>query len=77
MTVREFIKWLETQDQDATVEVVYHTAGRGYYDQGGNVTTREFDPSLSEYTDFRGNQFVKPEDPRFNKRTLLIGAVGE
>jgi hypothetical protein len=42
MKVSEFIKWLETQDQDATVEVLHHTSGSGYCDQGGWCSTAEF-----------------------------------
>jgi len=81
MIVSEFIEWLKTKDQDAVVEVLYHTSGTGYYDQGGNISTEEFDPSKQfhgcpahhEYTDFRGNQFVKEDAPWYNKRTLLLG----
>lgn len=81
MIVKDFIKWLETQDQEAIVEVLVHSSGTGYYDQGGNVTTEEFDPSKAyygsskhhEYTDYRGNQFVKEDAPWYNKRILQIG----
>jgi len=81
MIVSEFIEWLKKQDQDAMVEILYHTSGTGYYDQGGNVTTEEFDPSKQlhgcpacyEYTDYRGNQFVKEDAPWYNKRILLLG----
>ena len=72
-TVSDLIRWLQTQDQGALVEVVQHTSGRGYYDQGGNATEVAFDPSLTTYTDFRGNQFVKPDAPYYNTRTLLLG----
>lgn len=68
MTVAEFISWLqEFHDQGATVEIVVHEKGTGYYDQGGNATTLPFDPLAghSEYTDLRGN----PKDTR----TLLLG----
>lgn len=81
MIVSEFIEWLKTQDQGATVEILYHTSGTGYYDQGGNVTTEEFDPNdllygyskSFEYTDFRGNQFIKEDNPCYNKRILQLG----
>lgn len=81
MIVSEFIEWLKTQDQGAVVEVLIHSSGSGYYDQGGNVSVEEFDPlKLSyscpvhyEYTDYRGNRFVTPEEPWHNTRTLLLG----
>jgi len=76
MTVKDFIKWLQTQDQGAIVEVVQHRSGSGYYEQGGTVSVQSFEPNkYSDYTDFRGNKFVKPEHPHFELRTLLIGAV--
>jgi len=28
---------------------------------------------LFNYTDFRGNQFIPPDAPHFNKRVLLLG----
>ena len=46
MNVAEMIQWLQTMPQDAKVEVVYHTSGRGYYDQGGNATTVDFDATV-------------------------------
>ncbi len=78
MTVQEFIKYLETQDQEATVEVVHHKEGRGYYDQGGTAELRDFDPEVHvEYTDFRGNSHVKESDDFFNRRFLRIGGYRE
>lgn len=77
MLVKEFIKWLETQDQEAIVEVIVHSSGSGYYDQGGTVTTEEFTDSPYahyEYTDFRGNQCVKDDAHYYNKRYLQIGS---
>lgn len=84
MKVSEFIGWLKTQDQDAIVQVVIHTSGRSYDDQGGNATVEDFDPTLEkwscpemyEYTDFRGNQFVKEDAPHYNKTYLLLGEYG-
>jgi len=76
--VSEFIAFLQQfPDQDADVLVVEHHSGRSLYDQGGNVQTVEFDPALHiEYTDLRGNPFVKPTAEYFEQRTLLIGAIG-
>ena len=73
MKVSELIEWLKSQDQDAIVEVVVHTSGRGYYDQGGNATTERFKPEYSEYTDYRGNPFIGPERPYYNTAELLLG----
>lgn len=76
MIVSELIDWLKTQDQDAVVDVLHHTSGSGYYDQGGNVSIEEFTATEFkdwEYTDFRGNYFVKEDAPHFNKRFLQIG----
>lgn len=80
MRVAEFIEWLKTQDQGAIVEVIYHTRGTGYYDQGGNATAESFDPENSGhwyYTDFRGCQFVKEDAPHFDKRFLCLGGLDE
>lgn len=77
MTVVELIEWLKTQDQGAIVEVVVHTVGNNYYQQGGSATTAPFDPDKHvEYTDFRGNQFMRPGDSWYNQRILLLGVYG-
>ena len=77
MTVRQMIEWMSTfEDQDAIVEVVVHSEGRGYYDQGGNADTMEFDPEKHvEYTDMRCNQFVKESDSRYNRRSVVFGVM--
>ena len=77
MKVSEFIAFLQQfPDQVAEVLVVEHHSGRSPYDQGGTVRLVAFDQSLHiEYTDFRGNPFVKPIAEYFNQRTLLIGAI--
>lgn len=63
MKVRELVKWLaELEDQDATVEVVVHSRGTGYYDQGGNARVVAFDHQKhAAYVD--------------KSRTLLLGEV--
>lgn len=66
MKVSELIAWLSTQDQDAVVEVVRHTDGCGYYDQGGNAYLVEFDPV----------QHVERDDTRpwgGSRNTILLG----
>jgi hypothetical protein len=79
MRVKELILWLAAfEDQEAEIEVVKHTSGKGYYDQGGNIETVIFDPRQhSTYSDMRGNQYVKPGSSYENSRTLLLGAVHE
>jgi hypothetical protein len=77
MTVRQMIEWMSTfEDQDAIVEVVVHSEGRGYYDQGGNADTMEFNPEQHvDYTDFRGNPFVDESSPHHNRRSVVFGVV--
>jgi len=73
MTVSKFIEWLKTQDQDAIVVCLTHDTNGSYYEQGGTCSHDEFTEEHSEYTDFRGNEFVKSTAPYYNKRYLLIG----
>lgn len=42
MIVSELIEWLKDKPQDATVEVIIHSSGHTYYDQGGNIEWDEF-----------------------------------
>lgn len=64
MTVSELIKWLETQDQSATVQVIVHEMGYGYYNQGGNAQTVVFDPS--QHSEHYENSYL-------NCTELLLG----
>ena len=76
MNVSQLIEFLKTQDQGAEVVIVEHTSVDGHYEQGGRATETAFDKDTHvEYTDFRGNQFVKPEAKYYNKRYLLLGAM--
>ena len=69
MTVAEMIAWLKTCDQEAIVQVVEHTSGRGYY---GNAREVVFDPAKHvDYTDSR--TFTKEDDPCHDERFLLLG----
>ena len=79
MTVRQMREWLATfEDQDAIVEVVHHSAGGDYYEQGGTVEPQEFNPEQHvKYRDLRGNQFVRVSDPYYNRRSVLFGAINE
>lgn len=71
MKVSEFIEWLETQDQEATVEVVVRVPATGW--GGDSVSVVEFTPELSYYVDLRGNPFMKDNSPIKDSRTLLLG----
>ena len=42
MNIKQFIEFLQTLPQDATVHVLSHHSGSGYYDQGGNCYVDEF-----------------------------------
>lgn len=59
MLVPEFIEWLKTQDQTASIKVLQHTSGSGYYDQGGWTQEVDFDPlsgKVSTYTHYDGER---------------------
>lgn len=73
MTVAELIEWLKTQDQGATACVVAGERGYGWNGDSYNLT--DFTPELAEYIDFRGNPFVKSDEPHFNKRYLHLGEL--
>ena len=76
MLVSEFIEWLKSQDQCATVEVIVQGDPETYQSYGRCETELldvENDDHI-EYTDFRGNQFVKEDSPHFNKRYLKLGS---
>lgn len=75
MKVRDFVKLLsEFHDQDAEVLVVHHTSGSGWYEQGGSVKERYFDPEMHlEYNDLRGNPSISPDCSYYNSHELLIG----
>lgn len=74
MKVKDFIEWLQTQDQEAIVEVVVRHESRGY--GGDSFTVEPFNvEEHSYYTDMRGNPFVKEDAPHYNRRSLEIGST--
>lgn len=75
MRVREFIEWLsQFPDQDATIEVLECRPGALYGEQGGVTSSVYFDPEKhAEYTDLRGNPWIKDDAPYKDARTLLLG----
>jgi hypothetical protein len=71
MIVEDFIKWLQTQDQGATVEVLCGRMGRSY--EGNYYRQIDFDPEKHvDYTDMRGNPFGVGKSYE-NSRTLFLG----
>lgn len=83
MNVKEMIEWLQTQDQEAIVQV-YCIGSGGMYTQMGEPRTVDFRidykgnqydtcGDLWEYTDFRGNRYVKEDAEHYNKRYLMLG----
>lgn len=79
-TVAQMIEWLKTQDQSAIIEVVMHSSGSGYYDQGGNASTKKFDPTLEVMYEVQDFAMYPPLDPDPNgynswrgKKFLLLG----
>lgn len=78
MIVKDFIKWLETQDQEAIVEILVHSGVGSYCMQGGECFAYDFDPENTEhwdYTDFRNNPYIRPDSESYNKRFLQIGTM--
>lgn len=72
MIVSEFIEWLKTQDQGATVEVLQRVSGGLGYG-GDDYMVVVFDPEKhAEYVDFRKNQYAAGK-PYENDRNLFLG----
>lgn len=73
-TVRQLIEFLQTQDQDAIVQILvgeqaqYGCDGDSYFRSDLAVDQHV------EYTDFRGNQFTRPTDAHYNQRYLFLGS---
>lgn len=71
MIVSEFIEWLKTQDQGATVYVLSGERGRGY--EGDSYRQVVFDSeNHAVYTDMRGNPFARGK-PYQDERDLFLG----
>lgn len=71
MNVKEMISWLQTQDQEAIVQVVVHSSGRGYYDQGGNAHVENFTTNIGRY----GLPTHYEYDDCCGKSFLLLGVM--
>lgn len=71
MKVSEFIEWLKTQDQEATVDVLVIEPSRNW--SGESHHWEPFTPDdHSDYLDMRNNMFAKGK-PHENDRTLRLG----
>lgn len=49
MNIKQFIEFLQTLPQDATVQVLSHHSGSGYYDQGGTCSVEYFSVECNEF----------------------------
>ena len=58
MTVAEMIEFLKTMPQDATVQVLQHVSGHGYYDQGGWCYTTDFNGVEEDTFELDGNKLL-------------------
>jgi hypothetical protein len=74
--VHELIEWLKTQNQEADVQVVTHTKGRGYEDQGGWANETDFTGEEIEY--ISGFTYLEgtPEEKVY-PATLLLGRYND
>lgn len=54
MNVAEMIEWLKTMPQNAEVEVIIHSSGGGYYQQGGTATNTAMLDTVDSRYDYEG-----------------------
>ena len=60
MNIKQFIEFLQTLPQDATVQVLSHSRGYDYHDQGGWCTVDDFtDDPLWDSTESEGWKYGK------------------
>ena len=71
MKVHEFIEWLKTQEQEATVYVMVQNEPSEYQSYG-NCSEIEFTPEHCEYRNFQNNPFAKGQ-PYENAKELILG----
>ena len=80
MNVTQMIDWLKTMPCGAEVRVIHHTSGSGYYDQGGNATTKPFEYDEryrnTDETHVDGQCFDLYTD-QHGKQTLTIGTLDD
>lgn len=82
MNVASLIEWLQTMPQDATVTVLSHSDGHGYYMQGGSCTTEDF----HNHIEYMGNALDRPyqygvhfelSTDKDGKATLQLGVMNK
>ena len=73
MIVSELIEVLKTYDQGAIVQCLHHDSTGSYYEQGGTCDDIDLTADCLEYTDWRDNKFIHPDDNWYRKRYLMIG----
>lgn len=61
MTIAEMIEWLKQFPKDKEVNVLSHTSGGGYYDQGGNCYVEPFHNKV-EYQQWKDEGDETPVD---------------
>ncbi len=76
MTVAELIEWLKTKDQEAEVQVMLPDESQHW--SGTTYSWHDFTGSdfQYDYVDLRGNQFVSPDMPHYDRRFLYFGVLG-
>lgn len=76
MTAADLIKWLEKVPPDTVIQVIYHTSGRSYYDQGGNVEIVDFCPGEATPENNWVTHWDYYESSVDGKKTLTLGTTG-
>ena len=64
-------EWLDQFPEDTQIDVVVVEEGPAWAGDTNEVV--KFTPEHSDFVDFAGNQFVKPDAPHFNKKFLCLG----
>lgn len=80
MNIKQFIEFLQTLPQDATVQVLSHSRGYDYHDQGGWCTVDDFtDDPLWDYMASEGEGWKYGKHFEFNtvdgKKYLQLGVM--
>lgn len=52
MNIKQFIEFLQTLPQDATVQVLSHTAGSGFNGVGGYCVVEDFTTECEEWSSY-------------------------
>lgn len=75
MNRKQFQEWLNQFPEDTEIDVIIQEESRGYESYGEAVVQKfEGKEEQFDFVDFTGNQFVKKEEPHFNKRYLTVGS---